>query len=228
LSTSWLGLIMGSVLDLCLELELLTNPALDFLGVWTAETGPELVPDGWAEGYTTEVERLKLGGTTELLLRGVWLKRRLVAASVCSWIIWESFSWSWWWWWCLSLIFFVFALIPPFLEDEVDDDPEQESEGSSVLLLNEGISDRRRTYLYFPELFPPPPEDFLGRCSCSWDMHVNEFPIFLNLLCVSFSTKQQKRMFIDTTCSHIRACLCWWLITKQLRPSRCDKRYVLH
>lgn len=51
----------------------------------------------------------------------------------------------------------------------MEDEPEQES-------------DRRRMYflvlLALP--LPRPAEDFVGRCSSSWEMHVNEFPIFFS------------------------------------------------
>lgn len=56
LSGTWLGLITGLTLDFRLELEVLTNPQVDFLGLWTAETGPEPPLE--------LVDCLKLGGTT--------------------------------------------------------------------------------------------------------------------------------------------------------------------
>lgn len=56
LSRSWLGLITGLTLDFRLELEVLTNPQVDFLGLWTGETGPEPPLE--------LVDRLKVGGAT--------------------------------------------------------------------------------------------------------------------------------------------------------------------
>lgn len=67
----------------------------------------------------------------------------------------------------------------------MEDEPEQES-------------DRRRMYflVLLPPPLPRPAEDFLGRCSSSCEMHVNEFPIFSEFSAL-VSPQKDKRMFID-------------------------------